>query len=237
MKERGKLYLIPVLLGDETEPSEVLPLSIRYVIERTDHYVVENSKVARKMIKRIHPKKPQPSLRLYELNKFTDAHEMQGFLNPCLEGHNMGLMSDAGVPGVADPGSEIIALAHSKGIRVQPLVGPSSILMAMMSSGLNGQNWAFVGYLPVDGQERKKRLKQLELRAKTEGQSQAFIETPYRNEKLIDFLLSQLNANTKLCIAADITQPTEYLRTLTVAEWKKTKRPDLHKRPCMFIIG
>ncbi|WP_167341950.1 SAM-dependent methyltransferase [Nonlabens sp. SY33080] len=234
MMEKGRLFLIPVTLG-EINPLEVLPISVKKVIEVVDHYIVENEKSARRFIKSIHPGKSQPSLQLSTLNKFTEPSELPTFLKPCHEGTHVGLMSEAGVPGVADPGSQVVAMAHEQGIRVQPLVGPSSILMAMMSSGMNGQSFAFNGYLPIDKHDRRKRIKQLESLSLRENQSQALIETPYRNNKLIEELLTALHPETRLCIACDITLPTEYIRTFSVKKWKQNI-PDIHKRPALFII-
>ncbi|WP_213523221.1 SAM-dependent methyltransferase [Nonlabens sp.] len=234
MEEKGKLFLIPVPLGD-ISPLEVLPLSVKKVVGMVDHYIVENEKTARRFIKSIYPSKQQASLEFASLNKFTEKSELPAFLLPCLEGKNMGLMSEAGVPGIADPGADVIAIAHEKGIRVQPLVGPSSILMAMMSSGLNGQNFAFNGYLPIDKHERRKKIKDLENSSLKNQQSQSFIETPYRNNKMLEELLLSLSGNTKVCIACDISLPTEFIRTLSVDLWKK-QIPELHKRPAMFII-
>ena len=234
MKEKGRLFLIPVTLG-EISPLEVLPLSVKKVVEMVDDYIVENEKTARRFIKSIHPSKSQPTLNFSVINKFTEETELPFFLQACLEGKNMGLMSEAGVPGIADPGADVIAIAHEKGIRVQPLVGPSSILMAMMSSGLNGQNFAFNGYLPIDKQERRKKIKDLESISMKQDQSQAFIETPYRNNKMIEEMLLSLNGKTKLCIACDISLPTEFIKTLSVESWKK-QIPDIHKRPAIFII-
>tara|TARA_R110000850_G_scaffold276992_1_gene421265 strand:- start:688 stop:1398 length:711 start_codon:yes stop_codon:yes gene_type:complete len=234
MEEKGKLFLIPVTLGD-ISPLEVLPLSVKKVVGMVDHYIVENEKTARKFIKSIYPSKSQPSLQFSTINKFTEKSELPAFLQACLEGKNMGLMSEAGVPGIADPGADVIAIAHEKGIRVQPLVGPSSILMAMMSSGLNGQNFAFNGYLPIDKQERRKKIKELESSSIKNQQSQSFIETPYRNNKMLEELLLSLSGNTKVCIACDISLPSEFIKTLTVDLWKK-QIPELHKRPAIFII-
>ncbi len=234
MTKQGKLYLIPTTLGDN-EPLEVLPISVKKVIEHIDYYIVENEKSARKFIKKISPRKSQPSLHLYSLDKYTDVLETQYYLDVCAKGINVGLLSEAGVPAVADPGALIVQMAHEKGVSVVPLVGPSSIIMAMMASGLNGQNFAFNGYLPIEKSERKKSIKQLEKWSFDKNQSQIFIETPYRNEKLLIDLLQTLSDNTQLCIAADITLPTEYIKTMTVAKWKKTKE-NLHKRPAIFII-
>ncbi|THD68066.1 SAM-dependent methyltransferase [Robertkochia marina] len=232
--QRGKLYLIPTTLGD-TEPLEVLPLSIKRVIENTTHFIVENEKTARRFIKRITPNKPQPSLILYTLNKYTGHEEFNSYLKPCLEGQDIGIISEAGCPGIADPGADIVALAHQKNIRVVPLVGPSSILLAMMGSGMNGQSFAFTGYLPIEKNERRKEIKNLERRSRELQQSQAFIETPYRNNKLLGDLIQGLKPDTRLCIATDITLASEYIVTKPIAEWKKSQ-PDLHKRPAIFII-
>ena len=232
--EFGKLYLIPVTLGD-TPPLEVMPGMVQNIIETIDQYIVENEKTARRFIKQICPKKPQPSLKLHALNKHTDPTEIPNFLDACLSGISMGLMSEAGVPGVADPGAEVVRIAHEKGMQVVPLVGPSSILMAMMSSGMNGQNFAFTGYLPIDQKEKRSELKRLERLSKDYNQAQLFIETPYRNNKMFDELCNTLNANTRLCIACDITLPTEFIVTKPISLWKSNK-PDLHKRPALFII-
>ena len=179
----GKLYLIPTTLGD-TEPLEVMPLSVKKVVEQIDYYIVENEKTARKFIKKISPKKSQPSLQIMSLDKYAKEIETRRYLDVCKEGINVGLLSEAGVPAVADPGASIVKLAHENNIQVVPLVGPSSILMAMMSSGMNGQNFAFNGYLPIDKDERKKTVKELEKLSKEKNQAQIFIETPYRNEKM-----------------------------------------------------
>lgn len=230
----GNLYLIPTTLG-ETNALEVLPLSVRKAVESIDFYIVENEKVARAAIKRIASGKSQPSLHISTINKFTDPTELGTFLQPCLDGIDVGLMSDAGAPGIADPGAAIVSMAHQQNIRVVPLVGPSSILLGMMASGLNGQNFAFNGYLPIDKAERKAKIKSLEKLSKSTGQAQLFIETPYRNNQLFDAMLATLTPNCQLCVAADITLSTEFIKTRAVHEWKKNK-VDLHKRPTLFII-
>lgn len=234
MKNLGTLYLIPVMLGDNPA-DEVLPMKVARIIELIDTYVVENSKVARKFIKAIVPTKSQPSLQLFELNKHTDSKEINSFIQPLLEGKNMGLMSDAGCPGVADPGAVVVKLAHEKGIKVVPLVGPSSILLSMMGSGMNGQSFTFNGYLPIDKSDKKTMLKNLEKWSFERNQSQIFIETPYRNNQLLEEMIQILHPNTLLCIACDITLPTEFIQTQTISYWKKNK-PELHKRPCIFIL-
>lgn len=230
----GKLYLIPTRLGDNP-PLEVLPISVKKIIEIVDDYIVENEKITRRFIKRICPKKSQSSLNIQVLNKYTEDYETGDFLDACKSGRHMGLLSDAGCPGIADPGSKIVRQAHLNGIEVVPLVGPSSILLALIASGMNGQNFAFNGYLPIDNKERKNSLKRLEKLSSEQNQSQLFIETPYRNNKILEDMLAVLNGNTRICIACDLTLPTEYIKTKTVNEWKKIKI-DLHKRPSIFII-
>ena len=230
----GNLYLIPTRLGDNP-PLEVLPLSIKKIVEDITHYIVENEKTARRFIKRINPKKPQESLVIFSLNKFTDPSEIPAFLDPCLKGHAVGLLSEAGCPAIADPGSVVVQLAHEMNIRVIPLVGPSSIILAMMSSGMNGQNFAFNGYLPIDKKERRKTLKQLERLSSETRQSQIFIETPYRNAQLLNDVFQTLQPGTRFCIACDITLPSEFIKTKTVGDWKQ-QLPDLNKRPAIFII-
>ncbi len=231
---KGKLYLIPITLG-ESNPDDVLPQTVKRAVELIDCYIVENEKTARKFIKSIVPEKVQATLQLSTLNKHTEIAEHNQMIQPCLEGINVGVMSEAGCPGVADPGAAIVKLAHEKGIQVIPLVGPSSILLAMMGSGMNGQSFAFNGYLPIDKSEKKAALKNFEKLSNDKNQSQLFIETPYRNNKLIEDLLQTLHPNTHLCIAADITLPTEYIKTMRVADWKKAKI-DLHNRPTIFIV-
>jgi 16S rRNA (cytidine1402-2'-O)-methyltransferase len=235
----GKLYLIPITLSNPGEtvvvPEEVLPQSIKRAIDCIDNYIVENEKTARKFIKSIHPEKKQPSLHISVLNKHTETAAHYAFIQPLLNGENMGLMSESGCPGVADPGAVIVKIAHEKGIQVVPLVGPSSILLALMASGMNGQSFAFNGYLPIDKNDKKQAIKGFERLSHEKNQSQLFIETPYRNNKLVEDLLQILQPSTHLCIACDITLPTEYIKTKTINEWKKEKA-DLHNRPCIFII-
>ena len=232
--KKGNLYLIPCPLGD-IQPLEVLPQSVKNAIEKIDHYIVEHEKDARRFIKSIVPDKEQSSLKIQEINKFTQHEEISPMLNPCLEGFDVGVISDAGCPGIADPGARAVHYAHEKGIRVVPLVGPSSILLAMMASGFNGQNFAFNGYLPIDKGDRKTEIKRLEKLSKDFDQSQLFIETPYRNNQMLQSLTENLSAQTRICIARDITLPSEYIQTATVDLWKKIK-VDLHKRPTLFII-
>jgi len=234
METKGKLYLIPTRLGDNP-PLEVLPLSIKKIIEEIDDYIVENEKTARRFIKRVVPNKPQPSLKLKVLNKYTQESELQSFLDPCLEGVPMGIISEAGCPAIADPGADIVSIAHELDIKVVPLVGPSSILLALMSSGMNGQSFAFNGYLPIDKQERKQQIKTLERRSLELNQAQLFIETPYRNNQMLADLATTLHPNTKVCVACDLTLPTEFIKTKTAKSWKSNTE-DFHKRPAMFIL-
>ncbi|AVR43892.1 SAM-dependent methyltransferase [Christiangramia fulva] len=230
----GKLYLIPVGLGDSPD-NKVFPPMNKEIIKEIDDFIVENEKSARRFIKRILPEKSQPALQLKALNKFTDPSEILNFLNPAKEGKNMGLLSEAGCPGVADPGAEIVKLAHQFGIQVVPLVGPSSILLAMMASGMNGQSFTFHGYLPIDKKERKSTILQLERISAEKNQAQLFIETPYRNMKFLQDLVQILHPATRICVACDLTLASEFIKTATASEWKNIKA-DLHKRPAIFII-
>jgi len=230
----GKLYLIPVTLGD-TAPLEVLPISIKKAVEHINHYIVENEKSARRFIKKISSGKSQSALQISVLNKFTETQEVPNFLSPCLQGHDIGIISEAGCPAIADPGADVVRIAHEKGIQVVPLVGPSSIILALMASGMNGQNFAFNGYLPIDSAERKSTIKGLEKISRDSGQTQLFIETPYRNDKLLAELVKVLHPNTRICVACDITLATEYIATKPAADWKNTSL-ELHKRPAIFIV-
>lgn len=230
----GKLFLIPTTLGDN-EPLEVLPISVKQAIEEIDYYIVENEKTARHFIKKIHPRKSQPNLHIEPLNKFTEPEIIPSLLDPCLQGHNVGVLSEAGSPGIADPGADVVRIAHQKNIKVVPMVGPSSILLALMASGLNGQQFAFNGYLPIETSERKRALKALEKVSKEKDQTQIFIETPYRNDKLFQDLLKSLSDTTLLCIAADITLASEYILTQPISAWKNATM-DLHKRPAIFLL-
>ncbi|MCD2259296.1 SAM-dependent methyltransferase [Psychroserpens luteolus] len=230
----GKLYLIPTRLGDNP-PLEVLPISVKKIIELVDDYIVENEKTARRFIKKVDSRKQQSTLNFKILNKYTQPEEIENFLDDCKSGKPMGLLSEAGCPGIADPGADIVKLAHNNNIQVVPLVGPSSIVLALMSSGMNGQSFAFNGYIPIDKQERKATLKRLERLSFEQNQTQLFIETPYRNNKILEDICATLHKNTRVCVACDITLPTEYIKTMTVGEWKHTNI-DLHKRPAIFVI-
>ncbi|NCG04153.1 MAG: SAM-dependent methyltransferase [Bacteroidetes bacterium] len=230
----GTLFLIPNALGD-TAPLEVIPMSVKKTIEDLRHFVFEKEKAGRAYVKRISPKVPQNTIAVFLLNKFTTPEELLEMLTPLKNGENMGLITDAGCPGIADPGADLVALAHQNNIRVTPLVGPSSILLAVMASGLNGQSFAFNGYLPIDKAERKKAIKQFEKKSKEIQQTQVFIETPYRNNALLEELCKSLHPETRLSVACDITLPTEHIKTQTAANWKNNKE-DFLRRPAVFSI-
>ncbi|MBP7261899.1 MAG: SAM-dependent methyltransferase [Bacteroidia bacterium] len=232
---KGKLYLIPNTLGAEGA-SDMLAPWVKQQVHHLLHFVAENEKAARALIKNLQLAAPQSELHFVLLNQHTSLEEKQTLLNDALQGHDMGLISDAGLPCVADPGAEAVALAHQLGIEVVPLHGPSSLLLALMASGFNGQSFAFVGYLPIDKAERVRRIKELEKEALTKKQTQLFIETPYRNNSLLEDLLKNLQPDTQLCVAANLTQPNQFIRSTTVQNWK-TNLPDLHKQPAVFVLG
>ena len=234
----GVIYMIPCPISDERGVWDVLPQANLDVMNSLDYFIVENTRSARRFLSKAGVERRIEELEFVELNEHTtSAAEIEKMLKPVLAGRSAGVISEAGVPGVADPGADIVALAHRKGVRVVPLVGPSSILMSVMASGLNGQSFAFVGYIPVKDGERAKRIKELERRAKEENQAQLFIEAPYRNVKLFEALVKSLAPKLRLTIAADITSPAEYIKTLTVEEWRKQGVPDIAKRPTIFILG
>lgn len=233
--DKGKLYLIPTILGEGTQES-TLPSTILKAIKEIDVFIVENLRTARRHIRKLDREKNIDATTFYSYGKYDTLNLEQDFLPHILSGQNVGLLSEAGLPCVADPGSKIVAFAHDFQIDVVPFVGPSSILLALMASGLNGQNFAFTGYLPIDKSERTKIIKQLEELVKKTGQTQIFMETPYRNNQLIETLLKTCSNNTKLCTASDITLPTENIKTKTIAEWKQTKI-NLDKKPTIFLIG
>ncbi|QTV05779.1 SAM-dependent methyltransferase [Faecalibacter bovis] len=230
----AKVYLIPSLLG-ESPYNRVLPEFNLEVIRSINTFVVENEKSARKFIKQVCPEKVQADLDLYILDKDTDAQELFELVKLLDQGKTIGIISEAGLPAVADPGSQLVKVAQDKKIQVVPLVGPSSILMALMASGMNGQNFAFHGYLPIEKNERKKRLGQLEAESSKTGIAQIFMETPYRNNQMIDDLTKILRADTKICVACDITLETEDIRTRSIKDWKKEDY-DFHKRPAIYVM-
>ena len=229
----GNLFLIPNTLG-ENNFSFILPEDVKKTIESLDYFIVENERTARAYIKKLLPSKIQKEIQIEIIDKHTDPLDLPGFLKPVENGKNAGIISEAGVPCIADPGSEIVSIAHRKGINVIPLVGPSSIFLALMASGFNGQQFSFRGYLPFDHQIRKRVFQAMNKDIK-DGITQIFMETPYRNNKLMLELLKILHPETKLCIACDITLENEYIRTKTVADWVGNL-PDLHKRPTIFLI-
>lgn len=228
------LYLIPVLLG-ETSVERVLPAYNKEVILGIRHFIVEDVRSARRFLKKVDKGIDIDSLQFYLLNKDTLPQQAAGYLKPLEEGHDMGVMSEAGCPAIADPGADMVALAQQKGLQVVPLVGPSSIILSVMASGFNGQSFAFNGYLPIDASERSKRLKALEQKIYHEHQTQVFIETPYRNQKMLDDILLNCRPQTKLCIAANITCEDEYIKTKTLQQWKG-HLPNLSKTPCIFLL-
>lgn len=236
--EKGTLYLIPCPISDLTGPWDVLPAANRAVMDSLDYFIVENTRTARRFLSKAGIARSIDTLEFRELNEHTAAgREVEELVQPLAEGRSAGVISEAGVPGVADPGALVVEACHRRGIRVVPLVGPSSIILAVMASGLNGQSFAFNGYLPVKPPERGRAIRFFERRAQSEGQSQLFIEAPYRNAKLLEELLSTLAPATRLTVAADLTAPTECVITLPVEEWRRRPRPELNKRPAIFIIG
>jgi 16S rRNA (cytidine1402-2'-O)-methyltransferase len=245
----GTLYLIPNTLGPadaaQDDPlSSIIPANVQTITAGIDYFIAENAKSTRAFLKLIASTRPlaRPlqEIVVMELNINTAADELPKLLAPLLAGRNAGLISEAGVPAVADPGANLVRLAHTSGITVKPLVGPSSLLLSIMASGLNGQSFAFNGYLPIDSQQRMKRVKMLEERSRAENQTQLFIETPYRNSALLESLVMTCQPNTLLCLATDLTLSSEYVGTQTVAKWKSDltsdKIPDLHRRPTVFLL-
>lgn len=235
MAVENALYLIPVTLG-ETEINQVLPGYNHDVIVEIKHFIVENIRSARRFLKKVEKSIDIDELTFYELNRHTDRKFIAEYLNPMKEGKPVGIISEAGCPAIADPGADVVAIAQKKGYKVVPLVGPSSIIMSVMGSGFNGQSFAFNGYLPVEVPQRIKALKKLENKVYNEDQTQLFIETPYRNGKMFETIIGALRPQTKLCVAAGITCPEEYIKTKTVEQWKKDKLPDLGKIPAIFLI-
>jgi 16S rRNA (cytidine1402-2'-O)-methyltransferase len=232
---KGQLFLIPSFLGEHENPRDFIMPYLTYQINNLNFFIVENVREARRFLRKAGYTKNFEEVNFEELNEHSDKSNLSHYIQPLLKGTNIGLISDAGCPGIADPGAEIISLAHKEGIRVIPLAGASSILMAMMASGLNGQNFAFNGYIPVKPHERSAKLKQLELMSKHQNQSQIFIETPYRNNQLLEDILKHCNENTMLCIACDIMLSSEFIKKQSIKKWKK-QVPNLHKRPCIFIL-
>jgi 16S rRNA (cytidine1402-2'-O)-methyltransferase len=231
----GILYLIPVTLGDDMV-QHVIPDYVLNVARKLEIFVVESEKSARHFLSTIKTLKPVRELNLHLLNEHTDIKYLPDLLAPLLAGKNVGLMSDAGCPAVADPGAQLVQLAHKKGIKVVPMVGPSSILLSLMASGLNGQQFAFLGYLPVEKLQRNQKLKEIEKRSASHKETQLFIETPYRNQAMLDAILQTCHAQTQLCIACDVSLASEMIVTKSIANWKTSPPIDIHKRPCLFLI-
>ena len=233
--KKGKLYLIPTTLGENS--LKTIPQYVIDILHQLKFFIAERAKTARHYIKETQPTIPFSEMTFYELNKRTEKAEWKTFLNDIEQGHNIGLLSEAGCPGVADPGAVIVELAHQKGVEVVPLVGPSSILLALMASGLNGQNFSFQGYLSPKKDILAKELRRHESLVQKLKQTQIFIETPYRNNAFVEIALKNLSNKTYFCIAADLTLETEFIKTQRVEQWRKEKLPELHKRPCIFLIG
>jgi 16S rRNA (cytidine1402-2'-O)-methyltransferase len=230
----ANLYLIPTTLG-ESGTTHVIPSDVSAIVKKINYFIVENIRTARRYLRKLDPLADIDGLQFFELNQHTDSRIIEEYLNPIFEGFDVGIISEAGCPGVADPGAAVVKHAHIKQIRVIPLVGPSSILLSLMASGMNGQNFAFIGYIPVKPAERVKAIKEIERRSGNEKQTQIFIEAPYRNTPLLNDLVNTLNDQTRLCVACDLTLATEYIKTQLVAQWKKGI-PDLNKRPAIFLI-
>ena len=230
----GKLYLIPSPLGDN-DPAEVIPSAVLDVLKGLDTFVVEELRSARRYLSRAGLRGHIEDLRLVTLNEHTSPEEVREMEALFQDGKDVGLITEAGLPAVADPGSALVALCHDKGITVVPLTGPSSLMLALMASGLNGQSFAFCGYLPAKSEERKAAIRKIEKLSASARQTQIFIETPYRNDSLLSDLLQICQAGTRLCVAADITLPTAFIKTMTVARWRK-ENLTIGKRPCVFLI-
>jgi len=230
----AKLYLVPTSLG-ESNFNTILPSHNSEIVTSLRYFIVEDIRTARRFLKKMNPAIDIDSLTFLILNQHTTPEEISGFLKPMFDGNDMGVLSEAGCPAIADPGADVVAIAQRNNFKVVPLVGPSSILLSLMASGFNGQSFAFVGYLPIQPEERSKALKKLESRVYSENQSQIFIETPYRNMKMLEEIIKTCQPATRLCIAVDITLETEFIKTKSIKDWK-TQLPDLNKRPCIFLI-
>ncbi len=233
-QNKGTLYLIPVGLGGDN-PHNQLPSFNASIIDTLDEFVVENIRSARRFLRSTGFERDFESVTFHVLDKHTREMEIPGFLNGLKEGRNLGLLSEAGNPCIADPGNKVVKLAHENNIRVVPLVGPSSILLALIASGFNGQNFVFHGYLPVDKKARQHKVRELQDNALKHDQTQIFMETPYRNNALLTDLLGSCQDSMLLCIAAEISMPGEFIKTRSIAEWKK-QTPDLHKKPGVFLL-
>lgn len=232
----GTLFLIPTPLGEEVAFSKIFPDYNSEIVNSIDVFIAEDAKSARRFLKQSGFKKSFDEITIHLLNEHSKDLDTRNYLDAALKGKNIGLLSDAGCPGIADPGASMVRMAHEKYIQVIPLIGPSSILLALISSGMNGQNFAFNGYLERENHLLTKQLRELEKRVQQQNQTQLFIETPYRNTKMLETILQTCGNETRLCIACDVTLPTEYIKTRTIAAWKKNL-PDIHKRPAVFVLG
>jgi 16S rRNA (cytidine1402-2'-O)-methyltransferase len=233
--KKGTLYLLPTTLGDNGTIPKVLPEYNTELIRTLDIFIVENLRTARRFIAKLNHPVPIDNMTFYELGKHTPEEDIRSFLNPILQGNSIGLLSEAGTPCVADPGAVVVDYAHQLKVRVIPLVGPNSIILALMASGFNGQSFTFHGYLPVEKMDLVKKLRQMEVAIQKENQTQIFIETPFRNRKLFEALLSNCAKQSKLCVATDISLSTEKIKTLTIAGWQK-ETVDFHKKPTVFLL-
>lgn len=231
----GTLYLIPVPLGP-TAPRDSLPPNVLATIRPLSHFVVEQAKTARAFLKAAGTEKPLQELQMAELNEHSRPDVLDQLLSPLRAGHDVGLLSEAGCPAVADPGADLVALAQKENIRVVPLIGPSSLLLALMASGLNGQRFAFQGYLPAKDLERSKTLRDLESESRKRVQTQIFIETPYRNRAMFDTILQTCQPGTRLTVATDLSLPGEFVLTRTIQQWKKQTPPEIERRPTVFLL-
>lgn len=231
----GTLYLLPVPLG-ATANNTVLPGEVIDCAKRLRHFVAENQKSARSFLKSLPSNTPLQQIRISELNEHTPDNLLPELLAPLLAGEDVGLVSEAGCPAVADPGAKLAALAHQHNVRVRPLVGPSSILLALMASGLSGQNFSFHGYLPAKAEAREKKIRELEKASRQENRTQIFIETPYRNQQMLDALLKSCAAGSRICVATDLTTENERVATRTAEEWKNGRLPDINRRPTVFLL-
>ena len=230
------LFLIPAYLSEESPIDYFAPLIKEYIL-KTDYFFVENEKTARKVIKFFAPEKKQSDLKLFLLDKYSESNDLKEAQKLMKSGQDFGLLSEAGLPCIADPGNVMVKWCHENNIKVIPINGPSSIILALISSGFNGQEFTFHGYLPIDKEQKKKQILFLENQVQKSGYSQIFMETPYRNNQLLEDLIKFLNPNTKLCIAANINHPTEeFIKTLKISDWKN-KKPELHKIPAVFVLG
>ncbi|MEK6477602.1 SAM-dependent methyltransferase [Catalinimonas sp. 4WD22] len=230
----GKIYLLPTVIAEDTI-EQVLPASVKATANKLNYFLVENVRTARRFLSALGVEQPISSLHFEVLNKRTPEEVLSKLFEPVMQGQDIGILSESGCPGVADPGSIAVNYAHKHNIQVIPLVGPSSFLLALMASGFNGQSFVFHGYLPIDKQERTKAIRQIEKQAQEQQQTQMFMETPYRNNQLLEALLRTCRKSTKLCIAKGVTSADEYIKTMSIQEWKKHK-PDLHKIPTVFLV-